>query len=218
MQIKFLKNMILNTKVNEKPIKAKRKRVINAKECEFELKEILIPLFEAYHQGIDMFNNEIQQTPPDARIRGFEANLLNAKLVQCIQKSFKEDWKRGRYGRIMLYKNGYIIFFKKLNNRDMPMNIRTKMACSIENQEQGILFHDDDNGRAPILFFGYKRNRFGEIVDPKIVYIDEGKVKWAITETDIDHLRKNITMVPEFPTAHVRVKSAVKDKTGTNDD
>lgn len=64
--------MIFNTKVNEKPIKAKRKRVINAKECEYELKEILIPLFEAYHQGIDMFNNEIQQTPPDARIRGLK--------------------------------------------------------------------------------------------------------------------------------------------------
>ena len=68
------------------------------------------------------------------------------------------------------------------------------------------------------MLFGYKRNRFGEIVDPKIVYIDEGKVKWAITETDIDHLRKNVTMVPEFPTAHVRVKSVAKDKTGTNDD
>lgn len=210
--------MNLKTKLAEKPIKAKRKRIINAKECEHELRDVLIILFDVFHQAVEKFNKEIQQTPPDARPRGFEAGLLNAKFVQCMQNSFSEDWRRGKYGRIMLYKNGYIIFFKKLNNKDMPMNIRTKMTDSIENQEQGTLFHDDDDVKAPILFFGYKKNRFGEIVDPKIVYIDEGRVKWNITENGMGHLKRTTVVLPQFPVAHVRVKGQAKSKTGTNDD
>lgn len=210
--------MILNAKVKRKPIKAKRKRIINAKECEFELGDVLIILFEAFHQAVEMFNREIQQTPPDARPRGFEAGLLNAKLVQCMQRTFKEDWRRGKYGRIMLYKNGYIIFFKKLNSKDMPMNIRTKMTDSIENQEQGALFHDDNDGKAPILFFGYKKSRFGDIIDPKIVYIDEGRVKWIITEKEMVHSKKHVIVPPEMPAAHVHVKGVPKIKTGTSND
>ena len=58
----------------------------------------------------------------------------------------------------------------------MPMNLRTKMTDSIENQLQGRLFQDDEDPTAPILFFGYKKNQFGELVDPKLVYIEEYKV------------------------------------------
>lgn len=210
--------MNFDAKLKRKPIKAKRKRIINAKECKYELRDVLIVLFEIFRQAVEIFNKEIQQTPPVARPRGFEASLLNAKLMQCMQNSFSEDWKRGKYGRIMLYKNGYIIFFKKLNSKDMPMNIRTKMTDSIENQEQGTLFRDDNDGTAPILFFGYKKNRFGGITDPRIVYIDDGRVKWIITENDIDYSVNVAIAPPQLPDAHARIKGVDKIKTGTSND
>ena len=156
------------------------------------------------------------QTPPEARMRGFEAHLLNVKTIQSIQQYFSRDWKTGKYGRFMLYVKGYIILFKKLNKNDMPMNIRTKMTDSIENQLQGRLFQDDEDPTAPILFFGYKKNQFGELVDPKLVYIDENKVKWAINKPATEGLKPAVVLKPSVPAASVSLKGANKAKTAEN--
>lgn len=194
--------------------KNKRKRIINPKECEIELKEVIPGLFKAYEDAVKQYNKEIVQTPPEARMRGFEAHLLNVKIVQAIQKYFSGDWKTGKYGRFMLCVKGYIIFFKKLNKNDMPMNIRTKMTDSIGNQLQGRLFQGDEDPVAPILFFGYKKNQFGELVDPKLVYIDENKVKWTIDKSTIEHVKPTVVLKPSVPaTASVSVKVAKKAKT-----
>lgn len=203
--------------MNKGSEKKKRKRIISAKECKIELKSILPRLFEAYEDAVNQYNKEIVLTPPEARMRGFEAHLLNVKIVQSIQKFFTEDWKTGKYGRFMLYVKGYIILFKKLDKNDMPMNIRTKMTDSIENQLQGRLFQDDEDPIAPILFFGYKKNQFGELVDPKLVYIDENKVKWAINKPATEHLKPKVTLVPSVPTvASVSLKDVNKAKTAEN--
>jgi len=116
----------------------------------------------------------------------------------------------------MLYVKGYIILFKKLDKNDMPMNIRTKMTDSIENQLQGRLFQDDEDPTAPILFFGYKKNQFGELVDPKLVYIDENKVKWAINKPATEGLKPTVVLKPSVPAASVSLKGANKAKTAEN--
>lgn len=201
--------------MNKITIFPKRKRIIGAKECKIELKNILSRIFEAYDDAVNLYNKEIVQTPPEARMRGFEAHLLNVKIIQSMQKYFCRDWRTAKYGRFMLYVKGYIIFFKKLNKNDMPMNIRTKMTDSIENQIQGSLFPGDEDPIAPILFFGYKKNQFGELVDPKLVYIDENKVKWTIDRSAIiEHVRPTVTLKPTVPdAASVSVKVAKKAKT-----
>ena len=87
------------------------------------------------------------------------------------------------------------------------MNIPTKYSLSLTNQQQGSLFDKDDNGSEPILFFGYNKNRFGEIINPKLVYIDENELRFTITEDDI---AQNIVMdvlrpvQPNIPTLSVR--------------
>lgn len=208
---------ILYVMINKSTEKIKRKRIISAKECEIELGSILSRLFEAYEDAVKQYNKEIVLTSPAARMRGFEAHLLNVKIVQSIQKYFSSDWKTGKYGRFMLYVKGYIILFKKLNKNDMPMNIRTKMTDSIENQLQGRLFQDDEDPAAPILFFGYKKNQFGELVDPKLVYIDENKVKWAINKPATEHLKPTVVLKPSVPTtASVSLKDTNKVKTAEN--
>lgn len=40
---------MVNIAINEFP--RKRKRIINKKECEYDLKEVLPPLFEAYYEA-----------------------------------------------------------------------------------------------------------------------------------------------------------------------
>lgn len=197
--------------------KKKRKRIISAKECKTVLKTILPRIFEAYDDAVNQYNKEIVLTPPEARMRGFEAHLLNVKIVQSMQKCFCGDWKIVKYGRFMLYVKGYIIFFKKLNKNDMPMNIRTKMTDSIENQIQGSLFEGDEDPIAPILFFGYKKNKFGELVDPKLVYIDENRVKWRIMKSDIEQLKPSVVLKPSGPAeASVSFKAVPQAETAEN--
>ena len=169
------------TKVHKNFEEGKRKRIINPKECEFELREILQRLFNTFWNAVRLYESEISLTPIQSRCRGFEANYLNSKIIQCIQAEFEDEWFFGKYNRFIFRINGYIILFKKLNKKDMPMNIPTKYSLSLTNQQQGSLFDKDDNGSEPILFFGYNKNRFGEIINPKVVYIDENEIRSTIT-------------------------------------
>lgn len=202
------------TKLQKTANIAKRKRIINAKECEYDLREVLEGLFNAFQNAVRNYEKEIVQTPFSARCRGFEASLLNSKLIQSVQSIFNENWTFGKYKRFMLRINGYIILFKKLNGRDMPMNIPTRFSSSIQNQEQGNLFDVFDDGTEPILFFGYNKNRFGEIINPKLVYIDESKVKWTIPESDIS--TSDISINVQKPATRLSVRQNIKKKEGTN--
>jgi hypothetical protein len=65
------------------------------------------------------------------------------------------------------------------------MNIKTEHSDAIINQVQLDLFEESGDSSAsaePIVFFGYKKDRFGVIGEPKLVYIDENRIKWTIAE------------------------------------
>ncbi|WP_052332456.1 hypothetical protein [Bacteroides neonati] len=193
---------------------AKRLRIINAKECENDLREYLHRLFEAFYDAVRNYETEIVLTPFSARCRGFEASYFNSKMLQSVQSHFKDGWTFGKYKRFMLRINGYIVLFKKLNSKNMPMNITTRFSSSIQNQEPGNLFDMYDNGTEPILFFGYNKSKLGDIINPKLVYIDENKVKWIISEHDISTTKKVLDVQPAVATLSVRQNTKKKD--GTN--
>lgn len=202
------------TKLDNLAEPAKRKRIINAKECERDLRGTLEKLFDVFWNAVSNYEKEILQTPFEARCRGFEASLLNSKLIQSVQSVFKNDWTFGKYKRFMLRVNGYIMLFKKLNSKDMPMNVPTRFSSSIQNQEQGNLFDMYDDGTEPILFFGYNKSSVGEIINPKLVYIDENKVRWVISEHDIP--AANILMDVQPAVSTLSVRQNIKKKDGTN--
>lgn len=151
----------------------------------FDLRNALELMFEAFKDANEMYEKEIIQTPPLARARGFEASLLNSKMIQCIQKYFPENCRFGKYKRFILRVNGYIILFKKLDRRNRPMNIKTKLVYSISNQLSLSLFNETSYIEEPILYFGYNKDKIGNISEPKLVYLDEDRVKWEITINDI---------------------------------
>ena len=159
-----------------------KRRLASEEGCLIDLKVELPMLFEAFEEASENYNNEIVMTPPEARCRGFEASLFNSKLIQSIQKFFPWNWKYGKYKSFILNSNGYLILFKKLDNKGMPMNIRTKIVESINSQRMGSLFDEFVSIESPILYFGYKKNRLGTISQPQLVYIDENQVRWTIEE------------------------------------
>ena len=194
----------------------KRNRVINHNECQNDLKDILNELFLAFHEAVKMFNYEIVFTPIEYRARCMEATLFNSKLLQCLGQKFGTDLKCGKYGRRFLYEKGYIILLKKLDRKGMPMNIKTKLSSSIANQQEGNLFNTEEDGTSPIIFFGYKKNKLGELKSPQIVYIDEGVVKWVITENMITEKKQDIpNIISQEPSGIVAVKASAKRKNKT---
>lgn len=191
----------------------KRKRLINAKECQIDMKESLVLIFNAFHKAVELHNSEIRLTNPQDRVRGMEASYFNAKLMQCLREEFPYNLKRGKYGRMFLYSNEYIVLFKKLDKNGKPMNIRTKSSSSIENQIQGNLFDNEEDGTSPIIFFGYSKSLIGEMIRPRIVYIDEEHVKWTIEEKDVLPKKEDTLFPVQTPEeAHVSIKPHLKVK------
>ena len=178
----------------KKPILQQKRRIASQKECQFDLKKELPLMFEAFKSAHQAYEREVRQTPPQARARGFEASLLNSKMIQSIQEYFPDHWKFGKYKRFTLRVKGYIVLFKKFNSNGLPMNIQTKRVDAIANQQVLSLFDDSTMVYEPILFFGYEKNRLGEILNPRLTYIDEQKIKWLITEEMAEGVIKRIAI------------------------
>lgn len=162
-----------------------KRRLATEDGAKIELKNELPLMFMAFKESYELYENEIVKTPPEARARGFEASLLNSKMIQCVQKHFPNNWKFGKYKRFTLRTNGYIILFKKLDKNNKPMNIKTKSVQAISHQLSLPLFSEMNFIEEPILFFGYKKDRIGNISEPKLVYLDEERIKWIVTVDDI---------------------------------
>lgn len=189
-----------------------KRRSINLKECLFDLHDVLPKLFQAFDRAKERFVKEVSDVPPESRIRGYEATVFNTRIVQSLQELFPNDWLFGKYRRFILRPDGYIFLVKKLNSKDMPMNIKTKTIDAIREQKQLSLFNDETDVSEPVLYFGYRNSRFGEISAPKVVYIDENKVKWTITEEDLDILTSP-TYTPTSPVTPKVPRIGIKRKT-----
>lgn len=174
-----------------------KRRLASREGCMHDLEEELPLFFKAYNEACDDYNREVIQTPPESRCRGFEASLLNSKLIQAFQKHFPNDWKFGKYRRFILSKKGYLVLVKKLNGKGMPMNIQTRIVELINLQMTESLFDSSNSTEEPILYFGYKKDRTGNIVSPQIVYVDENQVRWFISEADVTVTTSSALTKPE---------------------
>ncbi|QDO93659.1 hypothetical protein FNB79_06615 [Formosa sediminum] len=175
------------TKLHKNPFPANRigkRREVRKNELLFDLKENLEEIFFAFNKAVKKFNSISALFPPEAKVR-FDANVLNTAIVESLQNAFPTKWKWGKYKRFILKLDDYIILIKKFNNNNKPMNIKTKHVNTISNQQCLPLFDSDVYQDDPILFFGYKVDRMGEIYSPQIVYIDSDNVQWIVSEDDV---------------------------------
>jgi len=162
--------------------KVQGKRLLaDLEACKIELKDELSTLFSLFEQAIKKTNWLMGNIQPFARRNGQEAITLQSCFAEQVFAKFGEDAKNGRNGRLILKIKGYIILFKKLDAKGLPMNIKTRNTKMINNQAiQLSLFSDGECSESPILYFGYQKSRLGEYIDPRIVYIDEDKIKFTI--------------------------------------
>lgn len=173
----------------------KRKR-ISKKEALELLKDCYEDIFKAYYNGLANYNEEVNMTIPEARIR-LVGPLLNAKMTESFILAFPENWSKGKYGRIIFRWNGVLMLIKKLNKNDKPSYIPTILSDSIVNQYQLPLFPDDEGKEEPILIFGYTKDSYGQLIDPRIVLYDDG-VQWTAYMEDGVKMPKTDTGTQEI--------------------
>mgnify|MGYP006943151397 CR=1 FL=1 len=181
-------DILLESEGNNPERKNQGKRQLASKtNCEIELKSEINMLFQAFNTAIELANTALSAFPfpPHCRSRSLEANVMQSCFANVMFSHFPDNTKFGKYKRLIIHLNGYIILFKKLNKKGYPMNIKTINSKSILAQNIVLELFSKAETEEPILFFGYKKNKFGVYCDPQIVYIDEGTIQFTITESDI---------------------------------
>ena len=93
----------------------------------------------------------------------------------------------------------------------MPMNIKTINTYLINNQAEGNIFGENDNGSSPIVYFGYSKDKLGELTRPRLVYVDDEKIKWEIDESRITPTDTSTSeLFTQQPNAGVSVKQGAR--------
>lgn len=170
--------------------KINKRRIVTSKECEIDLKYSLESIFDAVIRGIDKYNEIRVLFSPQSKTRGFDAGALNTAIVESLQKTFPDNWYWGRYKRFILRLSNYLFLVKKLNDKGLPMNAKTRHNESISNQSTGNLFNDDSAREEPIVYIGYQVSKSGEVVNPRLVYIDEGNKRWELFSHNITRFNR----------------------------
>ena len=193
-----------------------KRRQVSKVECLLDLKNDLPKIFKAFNRGVKKFNKVSSMFSPESKVR-FDASVLNTSIVESLQVEFSNHWKWGKYKRFILRLNDYIFLVKKLNNNNMPMNIKTKHVNTISNQLSLPMFNSEVYQDDPILFFGYKTDRMGEITSPQIVYIDENQVKWIISENEITTTETLFKPIPQNKSVKVSLKEKLVRRKASNE-
>lgn len=184
-----------------------KRTLANVKACMVDLTEEIPLLFNSFKQAVEKTNKVLFLLPPLSRSRNLEASIVQSCFAEFLFLNFKDKAKLGKYKRLILNANGYLILFKKLDKKGYPMNIKTSNIQSILNQNQVLdLFSESDYNDEPILYFGYQKDRFGEFVNPQLIYIDEEEIKFSINLTSMEGEINNDTNIAAINPTSIKPK------------
>ncbi|MFL9837571.1 hypothetical protein ABS768_08685 [Flavobacterium sp. ST-75] len=181
-----------------------KRSLANYEACKHDLGKELGLLFSTYHSALAETQTLLLGFPPEYRSKALEAGIMQSNFAKYLHANFNERTFYGKYKRLILRTDGYLILFKKLDGKGYPMNIKTQNVQSILSQQQTLdLFAESNYNDEPILYFGYQKDKLNAYVNPQLIYIDEGEIKFSITEKDLgnDLYRedKNIVTPPAGP-------------------
>lgn len=169
-----------------------KRRLAEYKSSKEDLAETFRTLSKCFRHAVHLASKRLANFPLPSRARTLEVNIVQSCFAEVASKFFIDKISIGKYGRIILKEKGYLILFKKLDKRSFPMNTKTKNVQLILNQSQTLdLFAETEYEEDPILYFGYLKDKFGEYVSPKLVYIDDESLKFSINQEE--------TMLEQIP-------------------
>lgn len=180
-----MKKDIQNTETVSLRRRNGKRLLADSSTCKIELKKEVPLLFKTYYEALEKAEFKLSDFPPYSRSRNLEASIIQSCFAEKLLENFRDSAFFGKYRRLILSINGYLILFKKLDKKGFPMNIKTVHVQNLLNQSTTLdLFSDVNYSDNPILYFGYQKDKFGDYMNPQLIYIDEEKIKFSITEAD----------------------------------
>lgn len=181
-----------------------KRNSLSKEKCFERIKDHWFGMYNGYYNGVIRYNEVVREMKYSDIRRRVDSSILNYWISSCLRDEFPENYRKGKYGRVIFRFNGTQMLVKKLDKRSKPTYIKSMTTDAILNQNQLSLFEDEEGIEEPILFFGYTKDEFGTVSDPRIVYYDNG-VQWMITENDFK--MKQIAIEQENTTVPVSLKT-----------
>jgi hypothetical protein len=169
-----------------------------AAQTEFEElhKEDLKEFLKIIRKAFEMTKTESKQKARHFKNRNYNATVMSGNIIGLIREQFPNEVKEGPNDRAMFSRNGkFCLYFKKLNDRKMPNNVKTEYAELVAFQKTL-----PGGDQMPIVFVGYTVNEeWSEIAGVYAVYIQDNKRVWVtvIDENNADD--SNVPMVGGEP-------------------
>lgn len=210
----MVKNLQLECEETHSSRRLQGKRMLaDRHSCLIDLQTDAKKLFAAFDDALIKVNSILNSFPPLTRSRNLEASVMQSCFTETLFTYFPNHATFGKYKRLILRINGYVLLFKKLNNQGYPMNIKTINVQSILNQNQVLdLFSHSNFREDPIIYFGYQKNKLGEILSPQIIYIDDGEIQFSLNEFDFDY-KSQLNHIPTQELNSIEeVKPRLKNK------
>lgn len=194
--------------------KYETRKTADQEEFEELHKADLQEFLKVVHDAFLMTKKEGKKKPQHFKNKNYNATVMNGNIAGLLREKFPDQVKDGLNDRLMFSRQGkFCIYFKKLNERKMPSNVRTEYAELVAYQKT-----IPGGDKMPIIFVGYTVNEdWSEITGVYAVYIQDNKRVWVTTiNDDANSGDAGMPVVDIKPVKPVVPKVArVKRKTGS---
>lgn len=156
--------------------KFEKRKSADQEEFEQQHKDEL-PIFnQIMGMAFEMLTEESSRKARHYKGRNYHAELMSGNIRGLLLDNFPNWVKVGDHDRIMFCKKGtHCLYFKKLDDRKMPNNIRTEYVELVAYQRT-----IPGGERTPIIFIGYTvDDMWTQLTGVYAVYIEDNKRRWV---------------------------------------
>lgn len=168
-----------------------------------------------FKEAFSMMKEESADKPQHFKNKNYHATVMSGNVAGLLRENFPNAVKDGPHDRLMFSREGkFCLYFKKLDGRKKPSNVRTEYAELVAYQKT-----IKGGDKMPIIFIGYTvDDSWSELTGFYAVYIDNGKRVWVTTfsdESDSSNGTPVVDIKPIEPVAPRTRVARVKRKTGS---
>lgn len=186
------------------PSKFEARKTADQQEFEDMHKDDLAEFRNIMEQALEMTEAESKKKRPHFKNKNYNATVMNGNISGLLRERFPGFVKDGPNDRIMFSRKGkYCIYFKKLDSRKMPSNVRTEYAELVAYQKT-----IPGGDKMPIIFVGYTvDDNWSEITGVYAVYIQENKRVWVTIINEGNAAESAMPVIGIRPVAPVAPKA-----------
>jgi hypothetical protein len=171
--------------------KFEQRKTADQSEFEEVHKDELPVFYQLISEAFEMTKVDSSQKRQHFKDKNYHAVLMSGNIRGLLLENFPGFVKEGANDRIMFCKQGkFCIYFKKLDDRKMPSNVKTEYSEMVAYQKTIA-----GGEKMPIIFVGYTvKDDWSELTGIFAVYIEGHQRKWVTVINKPDD-KANLTII-----------------------